>query len=130
MVTATIRFGPFRLVPAERLLERAGRPVTLGGRALDLLLALVYRAAEGGSQRELMDRVWPALVVEGGVLRVHIAGLRKALEEGTDGARYISNVRGRGYCFVASIERSRAEAKPAPFSAMSPLPPRLSRMVG
>jgi DNA-binding winged helix-turn-helix (wHTH) protein len=41
-----ISFGPFRLFAAERLLEKDGVPLNLGGRALDLLIALVERAPE------------------------------------------------------------------------------------
>jgi beta-lactamase class A len=41
--------------------------------------------------------VWPDVTVEEANLRVHIANLRKALGDGRDGARYITNVPGRGY---------------------------------
>src|SRR5262245_30409991 len=109
----TFRFGPYRLTPAERLLEREDCPLVIGARALELLIALVERAGEIVSRDELTDRVWPGLTVEASNLRVHIAGLRKALGEGADGARYIANVPGRGYCFVAPIERSQPAPKPA-----------------
>ena len=128
----TFRFGPYRLTPAKRLLERDGHPLVIGGRALDLLIALVERAGEIISRHELMDRVWPGLTVEEGNLRVRVAGLRKALGDGAVGARYIANVPGRGYCFVAPIERSPIEPEPLPISAprAAPLPHPLSRMVG
>ena len=54
-----IAFGPFRLIESERRLLKDGQPVAAGGRALDLLLALVARAGEVVNRRELMDRVWP-----------------------------------------------------------------------
>ncbi|MBV8473763.1 MAG: helix-turn-helix transcriptional regulator, partial [Hyphomicrobiales bacterium] len=133
MIATTFRFGAYRLTPAERLLERDGRPFLIGSRALDLLIALVERAGEVVSQRELMERVWPDLTVEDAGLRVHVMRLRKALGDGVDGARYITNVMGRGYGFVASVERSPAAPEPAPIGApraMTAPPPRLSRMVG
>ena len=129
-------FGPYRLVPAERLLQRDGLPVALGSRALDLLIALVEHAGEVLSQRELMARAWPNLTVEEGNLRVTIAGLRKALGEGQDGARYIANVPGRGYCFVAPVDRivdrpgTPALAPASRRSVAAGLPPALERMVG
>jgi predicted ATPase/DNA-binding winged helix-turn-helix (wHTH) protein len=131
MIATTHRFGPYRLTPAERVLERDGRPLVMGSRALDLLILLVERAGEVVSRRDLMDRVWPDMIVEDVSLRVSVAGLRKALGDGVDGARYIVNVPGRGYCFVAPV--AQITTRPAPIAApraMTPLPPRLSRMVG
>ncbi|HEY0801528.1 MAG TPA: winged helix-turn-helix domain-containing protein, partial [Steroidobacteraceae bacterium] len=105
-----INFGPFRLRAAERLLERDGVAVSLGSRALDILITLVERASEVVDKRDLIARVWPDLVVDEGSLRFHIAVLRKALGDGVSGARYVSNVAGRGYCFVAPVSRTTAEA--------------------
>src|SRR5262249_39932328 len=114
-------------------LERAGSPIVLGGRALDLLVTLAERAGEVVSKRELMERVWPDLTVEEINLRVTVAGLRKALGEGDDGGQYIANVPGRGYCLGAPVEDSEGQfhSLPAgPLHALSPLPPRLARMLG
>src|SRR6266481_8948507 len=105
-------FGPFRLYMAERLLEKANEPLELGSRALDILITLVERAGEVVTHKELISRVWPDVIVEQANLRFHIAGLRKALGDGRDGARYITNVTGRGYCFVAPVQRS-AQSDPS-----------------
>ena len=69
-------FGLFCLVAAERQLKKGDEPVQLGGRALDTLIALVERAGEVVSQKELISRVWPDVTVEEANLRVHIANLR------------------------------------------------------
>src|SRR5690348_17168359 len=50
-----ISFGPFRLLPKARLLERDGAPVHIGGRALDILIALAERAGEVVGKRELVE---------------------------------------------------------------------------
>jgi predicted ATPase/DNA-binding winged helix-turn-helix (wHTH) protein len=128
-----ICFGPFRLSVTERLLEKEGVRVRLGSRALDILIALVERPAEVVTKKELFARVWPDLVVDEGNLRYHVSALRKALSEGRSGTRYVTNVSGRGYCFVVPI--SRAASPPALLSnslAHSPvgLPPSPTRMVG
>lgn len=102
-------FGPFRLTVVERSLVKDGVPIAIGGRALDILIALTRRPGEVVSGQELIDLVWPDVFVENTNLRVHIAALRKALGDGTDGSRYIVNVPGRGYTFVAPIHRSIAE---------------------
>ncbi|QIO32426.1 ATP-binding protein [Bradyrhizobium sp. 1(2017)] len=130
----TFQFGPFQLFVSERLLLKAGDKVAVGSRALDILIALVERAGEVVSHRELVKRVWPEVVVEETSLRVHIAGLRKALGDGRDGARYVTNVPGRGYCFVWPVQRGSSGGRSANARAgrirAETLPVRLQRMVG
>jgi predicted ATPase/DNA-binding winged helix-turn-helix (wHTH) protein len=128
-------FGPFRLFAAERLLQKADEPLQLGGRALDILITLVERAGEVVTRKELLSRVWPDVIVEEANLRVHVAGLRKALGDGHDGARYVANVPGRGYCFVAPVTRSASQrsllpAQPVVTDRLRKLPARLTRMIG
>ncbi|WP_167761305.1 ATP-binding protein, partial [Duganella callida] len=105
VVEQELAFGPYRLAPANRLLLNDGRPVHLNGRAFDLLLALVERAGEVVSKEELIARVWPSTIVEENNLRVHIGTLRKALCADDSGMRYVENVVGRGYSFVAPVTR-------------------------
>jgi DNA-binding winged helix-turn-helix (wHTH) protein len=104
-----LSFGPFSLFAVERLLKKGDEPVPLGGRALDILIALAERAGEVVTRKELISTVWPDVTVEEANLRFQMAALRKALGDGRDGARYISNISGRGYCFVAPVTRSGAE---------------------
>jgi predicted ATPase len=108
-----LSFGPFRLTVGERLLTRDGAPVELGARALDILIALVSTPNEIVSKKALLSRVWPDVTVEEGSLRAQMASLRKTLGDGMDGARYITTVAGRGYCFVAPVSRLREEPEAA-----------------
>ena len=136
--TDGIRFGPYRLYPRERSIERDGVPLPLGSRALDILIVLAERAGDVVSQRDLIARVWRDLVVTPSNLRVHIAGLRKALGDGTGPSRYIANIPGQGYCFVAPVTRRGsapedvidAPATPPPLPRHSALPAALERIVG
>jgi predicted ATPase/DNA-binding winged helix-turn-helix (wHTH) protein len=127
-------FGPFRLIVRERLLTRKGVPVELGARALDILIALVSTPNEVINKKNLMSQVWPDVVVEEGSLRFHMAGLRKVLGDGKNGARYITTIPGRGYCFVAPIVRTHAHRGEVPAATShhshANLPPRLGRMIG
>jgi predicted ATPase/DNA-binding winged helix-turn-helix (wHTH) protein len=107
-----LSFGPFRLIASERLITRDGAPVNIGGRAMDLLIALVSRSGAIVTGRELVNLVWQNVIVEEANLRVHIAALRRNLGDGQAGFRYIVNVPGRGYSFVAPIERSTPERSP------------------
>src|SRR5258708_24206639 len=113
MPSEVIAFGHFRIRATERLLEKDGVRLKLGSRALDILIALVERAPEVVTKRELLARVWPGLVVDEGSLRFHISALRKVLGDGASGATYVANVAGRGYCFAAPIFRSVAKPPPA-----------------
>src|SRR5215831_18690343 len=101
-------FGSFRLVPARRVLLEDGKPLRVGSRVFDILVALVERAGETISKEELISRAWPGTVVEEAALRVHVAALRKALRDGHAGKRYIANNPGRGYAFVAPVTRDKA----------------------
>lgn len=107
------KFGPYQLMPRRRLLLKDGAPLSLGGRAMDLLHALVEQAGAVLSREELEARVWPRSVVEETSLRVHISLLRRSLQDGCGGARYITNVPGRGYCFVAEVARTAVPVPPS-----------------
>jgi DNA-binding winged helix-turn-helix (wHTH) protein len=98
-----ISFDRFRLLPGQRLLLYADKAVPLGSRALDILIALVERSGELLGKDELMARVWPNTFVEPANLSVHVAALRRALGDGRDGNRFIVNIPGRGYQFVAAV---------------------------
>jgi DNA-binding winged helix-turn-helix (wHTH) protein len=98
-----VSFGPFRLLPTQFLLLEGDKPVSLGSRALEILTVLLERAGELVSKQELMARVWPNVFVEPANLTVHMSALRRTLRDGRDGNRFIINVPGRGYSFVASI---------------------------
>jgi DNA-binding winged helix-turn-helix (wHTH) protein len=113
-----LSFGPFRLVLSERLLTNDGVPVDLSPRAFDILVTLVSRSTKVVSKSDLMDQVWPGIAVEESTLRFHVANLRKALGDGRNGARYITTVSGRGYCFVALVSRS-SEQNRSPKASVS-----------
>ena len=92
------RFDGFELDTAERQLYRQGQPVGLGARAIALLTALLGRPGRLLTKAELLDRVWPGLVVEENNLQVQVSALRKVL-----GAHVIVTVPGRGYRFVQAV---------------------------
>src|SRR5271156_4481297 len=126
-----LRFGPFELNVAERSLKKANQVIPLGGRAYDILIALLERAGEVVPKAELIARAWPDVTVEEGSLRVHLSALRKALGDGQFGNKYIASIQGHGYSFIAPVTRLLAHHDMGSASAgMSNLPPALGRMVG
>lgn len=100
---SAILFGPFCLLPKQRLLLEADQPVRLGSRALDILIALIERHGELVTKKEIMAQVWPGITVVEANLAVHISALRRALRDGQAGNRYLINIPGQGYRFVAPI---------------------------
>ena len=103
VVWRAFSFGPFRIISHARLVERDGSPMPLDSRAFDLLCVLVSRPGEVVSKGELMAKVLPDLTVDESNLRFLIAQLRRALSDGQGGEGYVTNVPGRGYCFVAPV---------------------------
>jgi predicted ATPase/DNA-binding winged helix-turn-helix (wHTH) protein len=114
-----IRFGRFCVDVTERSVRVDGEPAKLGARAFDILLALVQRRERVVGKNELLEIVWPNLVVEENNLQVHISALRKLF-----GAEVIATMPGRGYRFAARLEEglgaALGEATPAPAPAPGP----------
>jgi predicted ATPase/DNA-binding winged helix-turn-helix (wHTH) protein len=129
-----VSFGPFRLVAAQRLLLEGDKPVRLGGRAFDILAALVERAGEVVSKEELIARAWPATFVEEANLKIQVSALRRALGDGQGDNRYVATVVGRGYIFVAPTRKEEpSRTLPSPIvapAALHNLPFATTRMIG
>jgi predicted ATPase/DNA-binding winged helix-turn-helix (wHTH) protein len=107
-------FHRYRLLPTRGLLLDGDKPVKLGGRAFDMLVALVQRHDRVVHKHELMDLVWPRLVVEENNLQVHVLALRKLLGHGA-----IATIPGRGYRFTLPLVAEGASPTPA---ATAPTP--------
>ncbi len=122
--TAVYGFGNFLLVPKERVLLHQGEPVALAGKAFDLLVALVSQAGHLVTKDELLQRVWPGLVVEEVNLSVNMSAIRKALACSPDAAEWIETVPRQGYRFKAEVtvdDTSTLEASRLPSATSEPL---------
>ena len=120
-MTLGYRFGNAELRPQHRTLLVDGKQARVGARAFDLLLALFEQRERIVTKNELLDLVWPGLVVEENNLQVHISSLRKML-----GPHAIATVPGRGYRFTAAIDSAPSNERvpsPAP-AAAGPVPER------
>ena len=106
---ASYRFGQTQLLPLQRLVLVDGRPVDVGARAFDVLLALIERRDRLVRRDELLDLVWRDVAVEPNNLAVQISALRKKL-----GANVIATIPGRGYRFCAAVQ-----GKTTPVAALS-----------
>jgi DNA-binding winged helix-turn-helix (wHTH) protein len=137
-IPAIIEFGHFRIGPRRRELLADGRPIQLGGRAFDVLMALIEASGAVVSKDALIDRVWPNRIVEESSLHVQISALRNAF--GAD-RNLIRTISGRGYQFtgeistVAASPHTQAVAGTAvPVSAaprpLTNLPEPVSELIG
>lgn len=97
-MSEVLRFDRAEVRPRERQLLVDGAPASVGARAFDVLMALIERRDRLVTKSELLDLVWPGLVVEENNLQVQISSLRKLL-----GPRAIATIPGRGYRFAAAI---------------------------
>ena len=126
-----VSFGPFRLLTDQRLLLEGEKPVRLGSRALDILVALVEHPGQVVGKNELIARGWPNTIVEESNLKFQISALRRTLGGGN---RYLLNVPGRGYCFIAPVTRTEQPKSVAPQATATEaghnLPAHLTRLIG
>ncbi len=116
---AIVEFGRFRVVPHRRELLADGRPIKLGGRDFDVLMALIEASGTVVSKDELMTRGWAGRVIEENSLQGAISALRKDFGADRD---LIRTVAGRGYQFTGVV---RARSAGIPESAPATVePPR------
>jgi len=124
------QFGDFTLDVDERRLSRTGgHAVRLAPKAFDLLVALLRESGRLVTKAELLARVWPDSFVEEGILSVHIASLRKALDGSSRGPMCIETVPRSGYRFVAPVKRSLSRDDPLDVRAVLP-PIEVYELVG
>jgi non-specific serine/threonine protein kinase len=123
-IAAQYRFGRFVVQPRERRLLVDGQPVTAGPRAFDVLMALIERGGQLVTKDELLERVWPKLIVEENNLQVQVSALRKIL-----GQEAIATIPGRGYRFTPEIV-SASESSSLPALRRHNLPQQLTSFIG
>jgi len=110
--------------PAERQLLVEGRPAPVGARAFDVLMALIDHRDRVVTKNELLDMVWPGLVVEENNLQVQVSSLHKLL-----GAQSVATVPGRGYRFTLEPEADDSASCALPARKHN-LPSQLTSFIG
>jgi len=127
----TYTFGRFQVLPHRGQLLADGQPIKLGGRAFDILMALLETPGAVVDKDTLIGRVWPGRVVEEGVLWVQMSALRAAFGAERD---LIRTVAGRGYRFSGEISglSARAADDRAAIATLPPtnLPEVVSDLIG
>src|SRR5438034_303058 len=97
-----IEFADFTLDWDTRQLLRAGTPIHLSPKALELLKVLVERRPKAVSKAELHERLWPATFIADATLTSLVAELRGGLGDRAGQARFVRTVHRFGYAFCGS----------------------------
>ncbi len=120
-------FDEFLVDPVRRVLLRAGEPVPITPKAMSILLVLLERPGEVVEKTELLERVWPGVVVTEANLTQNVFSLRKSLGERATDTRYIQTTPGQGYSFSGEVRRiDRAVTGEFPVVAEATAPPAAS----
>jgi two-component system alkaline phosphatase synthesis response regulator PhoP len=98
---ASFQFDDIDIDFERNHVTRAGAPVSLASKELELLRYLINRRGTVVSREELLEGVWEYQPgVSSRTIDVHVAWLRQKLESNPQSPRHIHTVRGVGYRFV------------------------------
>jgi DNA-binding winged helix-turn-helix (wHTH) protein len=121
-----ILFGPFCLDRGGARLLREGRAIALTPKAFDLLHLLASKPGRLITKEELLEAIWPDVLVSDASIKVCVSEVRKALDDGAKTPQYIETVHRRGYRFIgigsSKSSEGTADAAPAPRTPPSPQP--------
>ena len=122
-----LRIDDLVIDPVDGTLRRGEQRDALKFKSLQVLLHLLRRAPELVTREELLEEVWPDVVVTEAVLSTSIWELRSKLGDDPDRPRYIQTIRGQGYRYVGPTPESGADERPAAVTTPAPLVPSPAR---
>jgi TolB-like protein/Tfp pilus assembly protein PilF/DNA-binding winged helix-turn-helix (wHTH) protein len=97
------RVGDLLIDVGRQQVTRAAVELPLSQLSFQLLLALTRAAPNLLTFDQIMERVWPGLVVSPETVSQRVKLVRDALGDDSQSPRYIAGVRGRGYRMVAQV---------------------------
>ena len=102
------QFDDFLLNNETRVLWRAGRPVKMQPKVMDLLIVLVENHTRFVSKPELYERLWGTMQVGSASLLRLVREIRRTLGDDGVNSRYIRTLHSRGYQFIGAVQRLNA----------------------
>lgn len=105
-----IRVGPWRAVRATGELTRDGATERLEPKVMDLLFLLGGEPGRAFSKDEIMEALWPNVIVGDDTLARVVSRLRKALADDPKTPAYIETLPKRGYRLIAKVDADEGEA--------------------
>lgn len=116
-------FGDFKLIPADRQLLRADKPVPIAPKVFETLVLLVSSQGRLVEKDEFLRRVWPGTFIQEVGLAHAVSELRKVLRDDSGASNFIETVPKRGYRFIAPVEvLGGGSAGTAPVVTLAVLP--------
>jgi TolB-like protein/DNA-binding winged helix-turn-helix (wHTH) protein/Tfp pilus assembly protein PilF len=97
------RIGEWRVDPDLDELSRAGQTIRLEPRTMRLLLYLAAHRGRVVDVQQLLDEIWPNVVVTQSSVYQAVLQLRRILGDDTEHPSYIENVPRRGYRLIATV---------------------------
>jgi predicted ATPase/DNA-binding winged helix-turn-helix (wHTH) protein len=104
-----LQFGPIRVTRNGQELLVEGKPIHIGGRALEILLLFINAQGALVTKDDIMRQVWPGMTVEENNLQVHVSAIRRALGQHRGLIRTVS---GRGYRLAADGQADSSRPLP------------------
>jgi transcriptional activator of cad operon len=121
-LSAPLRIGAWSVDPASGQISRNGEIVRLEARTMRLLLYLAGRAGEVASINELLNEVWPGVIVTSDSVYQAVTSLRRVLGDDPKQPTYIATVPRRGYRMIATV--SAPASDPVVLPGVLPAPSR------
>lgn len=106
-MSGSFRFGEFELDLAAYALRRGRVRIKLEKVPMEVLILLVASAGALVERREIQAALWGAdvFVERDSAINTAIRKIRQALEDDAEKPRFVETVVGKGYRFIAPVER-------------------------
>jgi two-component system KDP operon response regulator KdpE len=109
---APIQIGEIQVLPARRVVTRAGQPIHLTRKEYDILYYLMTHAGRAVTYGKLLSSVWGAeFRNQVDYLRTFIRQLRKKIEDDPSNPRYLLTDAYVGYRFVEQIAVPKSDTQ-------------------
>src|SRR5262249_15500457 len=102
-VNGDLVFPPFLLYLVNERLWRGAQELILRPKTFAVLRYLVHHAGRVVKKEELLDALWPGIIVGDDGIMVCVRELRQALGDDSRTPQFIETLRKRGYRFIAPL---------------------------
>ena len=106
-----LRFAGFELSPSHRRLTGAAGDISLRAKSLDVLIYLATSSGRIVPKAELLEAMWPDVIVSDESLERCVSDIRSALSD--HDRTILKTVARRGYILAVDVERLAAD-QPSP----------------
>ncbi len=104
-------FSEFKAIPQANLLIKKAREKRIEPKVMSLLILLASKNGDVVTRQEILDNLWPNMVVGDEVISQLIYSLRNALADDAKNPKYIETISKKGYRFIAEVNAVESEVK-------------------